>query len=168
MLLGIITALLNLIPYIGIMLASLITVLAALADSSNISVVLGVLGISIVVQFIDNNILIPRIVGSKVRINALVSMVAVIIGGTIAGIPGMFLAIPLIAIVKVIFDRIESLSPFGFLMGDDMTKTYNWFKLKLPNLNQGSENEPWPVQERENTVAAQTESQAGDQNFQKS
>jgi predicted PurR-regulated permease PerM len=167
-LLGIITALLNLIPYIGIMIASFVTILAALANTSSLSVVIGVLAMSIVVQFIDNNILIPRIVGNKVRINALVSMLAVIIGGTIAGIPGMFLAIPLIAIIKVVFDRIESLSPFGYLMGDDLSKTYNWFKIKLPNLNEGSEYEPWPVQERENTVAGQNQDQSEDLTKRKS
>jgi predicted PurR-regulated permease PerM len=167
-LLGIITALLNLIPYIGIMIASFVTILAALANTSSLSVVIGVLAMSIVVQFIDNNILIPRIVGNKVRINALVSMLAVIIGGTIAGIPGMFLAIPLIAIIKVVFDRIESLSPFGYLMGDDLSKTYNWFKIKLPNLNEGSEYEPWPVQERENTVTGQNQDQSEDLTKRKS
>jgi len=137
-LLGVITAILNLIPYIGILVAALITVLATLVNSTDLSLIFGVIALSIVGQFIDNNILVPKIVGNKVRINALVSMVGVIIGGALAGISGMFLAIPLIAILKVIFDRIESLAPWGYLMGDDLPKTYNWYKLQLPDFSQGN------------------------------
>ncbi len=148
-LLGVLTAVLNLIPYIGIMVAAVITILATLVNTTDFSLVLGVIGLSILVQFIDNNILVPRIIGNKVRINALVSMIGVIIGGSIAGVAGMFLAIPLIAIIKVIFDRIEPLAPLGYLMGDDLAKTYTWGKIKLPDFNQGSNNEVWPTQERE-------------------
>lgn len=137
-LLGVITALLNLIPYIGILVASVITVLATLVNSSELSVVLGVLGLSVFVQFIDNNILVPKIIGNKVRINALVSIVGVIIGGALAGIAGMFLAIPMIAILKVIFDRIDALSPWGYLMGDDLPKTYKWHRFVLPNFSEGN------------------------------
>ncbi len=137
-LLGVITALLNLIPYIGILVASVVTVLATLVNSSELSVVMGVLALSVLVQFIDNNILVPKIIGNKVRINALVSIVGVIIGGAIAGIAGMFLAIPMIAILKVIFDRIEVLSPWGFLMGDNLPKTYKWHRFELPDFSQGN------------------------------
>jgi predicted PurR-regulated permease PerM len=59
-------------------------------------------------------------VASKVKINALVSIIAVIAFGVLWGIPGMFISIPLTAIVKVVFDRIESLKPWGFLLGDTM------------------------------------------------
>jgi len=137
-LLGAITAILNLIPYIGILVAAIIAILATLVNSTDASVILGVIAVIAAVQFIDNNILVPKIVGNKVRINALLSMVGVIIGGTIAGIAGMFLAIPLIAILKVIFDRIESLAPWGFLMGDDLPKTFKWHKIKLPDFNHGN------------------------------
>jgi predicted PurR-regulated permease PerM len=144
-LLGVITAILNLIPYIGILFASIITVLATLINSTDIYAMVGVIALSIVVQFIDNNILVPKIVGNKVRINALASMVGVIIGGTLAGIAGMFLAIPIIAILKVIFDRVEALAPWGFLMGDDLPKTFDWYKLKLPDLDHGNNsNTPSP------------------------
>lgn len=152
-LLGVITAVLNLIPYVGIMIAAGITILATLVNTTDLSIVLGVIGLSVLVQLIDNNLLVPRIVGNKVRINALASMLAVIIGGTIAGVAGMFLAIPLIAIIKVIFDRIEPLAPLGYLMGDDMAKTYTWGKIMLPDFSQGSNNEAWPEQERKSPPA---------------
>lgn len=137
-LLGVITAILNLIPYIGILVASVVAVLATLVNSSDLSVVIGVLALSVFVQFIDNNILVPKIIGNKVRINALVSIVGVIIGGALAGIAGMFLAIPMIAILKVIFDRIDALSPWGYLMGDDLPKTYKWHRFVLPDFSQGN------------------------------
>lgn len=77
-----------------------------------------VLTMFLIVQFIDNNFLLPKVVASRVKINALVSIVVVIIGGTIWGIPGMFLAIPMTAILKVIFDHVDSLKSWGYLLGD--------------------------------------------------
>jgi predicted PurR-regulated permease PerM len=133
-LIGVITGLLNLIPYIGIMMAIVIAWLAALINSSEISIMVGIGALYALVQFIDNNILVPRIVGNKVRINALASIVGVISGGAIAGIAGMFLAIPLLAIMKVIFDRIESLSPWGYLLGDDQNRVYSWPILQIEKI----------------------------------
>jgi predicted PurR-regulated permease PerM len=72
------------------------------------------------IQFIDNNYIVPKIVASKVKINALFSIIVVIAGNALWGIPGMFLSIPILAIVKLIFDNIESLKPWGFLLGDTM------------------------------------------------
>ncbi|HEX8575984.1 MAG TPA: AI-2E family transporter, partial [Flavobacterium sp.] len=137
-LLGVITGILNLIPYVGIMFAGILSMIASLSASTDISIVLGVIIVIAVVQLIDNNILVPIIVSSKVQINALVSIVGIIIGGAIAGVSGMFLAIPLIAIVKVIFDRIDNLEPWGYLLGDDIPKTYQWGKIRLPRYNYGS------------------------------
>jgi predicted PurR-regulated permease PerM len=65
------------------------------------------------------------IVSSKVEINAFVSIIG-IIGGAIAGVSGMFLALPILAVLKVIFDRVESLEPWGYLMGEIIPKTYTW------------------------------------------
>lgn len=130
--LGVFTALLNLIPYIGILFAASFSCFIALSGTTNLSVVIGVVAVNLIVQFIDNNILIPKIVGSKVSINALTSMVGVIIGGSLAGISGMFLAIPIIAILKVIFDRVPSLKPYGYVMGDDVPKSFDWNKFRIP------------------------------------
>jgi hypothetical protein len=79
-----------------------------------------------VVQIIDNNILVPVIINTKVQINAFVSIIGIIVGGGIAGIAGMFLAIPILAILKIVFDRIESLEAWGYLMGDNMPKNFIW------------------------------------------
>ncbi len=115
--LGVITAILNLIPYIGIMLAASIAMLASSVNSTEITEILGVVVLNTIVQFIDNNILVPKVVGNKVRINELASMVGVIIGAAMWGLPGMFLSIPIIAIMKVIMDHIDALKPWGLLLG---------------------------------------------------
>ncbi|MBF4490943.1 AI-2E family transporter [Flavobacterium sp. MR2016-29] len=125
-LLGLITGILNLIPYIGILIAGIITVLASLTGTPDTSIILGILIVNVIVQLIDNNILVPLIINSKVEINAFVSIMGIIVGGAAAGISGMFLAIPLLAILKIIFERIESLEPWGYLMGNHMPKKFTW------------------------------------------
>ena len=117
-LLGVMGAILNLIPYIGGLVATFLTVIVTFSNNPELSVILGVVGIFLLVQFIDNNVFVPLIVASKVRVNALVSIVGVLIGGALAGVSGMFLSIPVIAILKVVFDRVDSLRPWGVLLGD--------------------------------------------------
>jgi len=73
-----------------------------------------------IIQIIDNNYIVPKVVASKVKLNALFSIIVVFIGNALWGVPGMFLSIPLLAIVKLICDHIESLKPWGFLLGDTM------------------------------------------------
>lgn len=118
-LIGIIGALLNLIPYIGGIVAIAIPMVLAIATHEPIYA-LYVLIAYMVVQLLDNNFIVPKFVASKVKINALASIVVVLIGGAIWGVSGMFLSLPLTAIFKVICDRIEPLKPIGFLIGDNM------------------------------------------------
>lgn len=117
--LGIFTALLNIIPYVGILTGIIFTCLVTLTTSTHLSDIVWIVVIFEIIHFIDANFLMPSIVGSKVRINALVTIMGVVIGGTLIGLPGIFLALPTIAILKVIFDRIEELRPWGMLMGDE-------------------------------------------------
>ncbi len=129
-LLGVITGLLNLVPYIGILIAGALSIIASLTGSGELSIITGIIVVNLIVQFIDNNFLVPMIVSSKVEINALSTIVGVIVAGSIAGVPGMFLAIPMMAIAKVIFDRVESLEAWGYFLGDDLPKSFNWRKRK--------------------------------------
>ncbi|MCS3797324.1 AI-2E family transporter [Niastella sp. OAS944] len=119
LLIGVLFAFLNLIPYIGALIGNVIGVLLTLSSSDHLSPILTVLIAIAAVQFLDNNILMPKIVGSKVRINALTSIVAVIAGGALAGISGMFLSLPVIAVLKIIFDRSNHLKQWGVLFGDE-------------------------------------------------
>ncbi len=118
-LIGVIGALLNVIPYIGGIIAISIPMIIAVATKSP-AAALWVFLVYIVVQFIDNHYIVPYIVASKVKINALISIIVVLTGGALWGYAGMFLSIPLTAIIKVIFDRIEPLKPWGILLGDEM------------------------------------------------
>ena len=119
LLIGVIFAFLNLIPYVGALIGNIIGVLITLASSSELWPIVTVLGVIAAVQFLDNNILMPRIVGSKVKINALASIVGVIVAGEIAGVVGMFLSLPIIAVLKIIFDRAENFKQWGVLFGDE-------------------------------------------------
>jgi predicted PurR-regulated permease PerM len=92
----------------------------ALATKSSPVYAVYILMIYYIIQVIDNNYIVPRIVASKVKINALFSIAVVIAGNALWGIPGMFLSIPLLAIIKLICDHIEPLKPWGFLLGDTM------------------------------------------------
>lgn len=119
--LGVLSAILNLIPYIGMLIASVFCMLVTLTTSASMSDVGWVLAILVVVQFLDNNIIMPFVVGSKLKINSLITILGVLTGGALAGVAGMFLSIPFIAILKVIFDRVENLKPWGLILGDDVT-----------------------------------------------
>jgi predicted PurR-regulated permease PerM len=117
--LALLAAILNLIPYVGILAANIICMAVTLLTSDNAGDVVWVGVILGLVQIFDNNFGMPLIVGTKVRINALVTIIGVLIGGALCGIPGMFLAIPAIAVLKIVFDKVPELKPWGVVLGDD-------------------------------------------------
>lgn len=119
-LLGLIGALLNMLPYIGGIIAIALPILMATVTKTGYTTQLGILISYIIIQFIDNNFLVPKIVSSKVQINALVSILIVLLGGALWGVPGMFLSIPFVAIVKIICDRVQEMKPLGKLLGDEI------------------------------------------------
>jgi predicted PurR-regulated permease PerM len=134
-LIGVIFALLNLIPYVGALIGNLIGVLLTLTSSQELLPIFTVLGVIAVVQFLDNNILMPRIVGSKVKINAFAAILGVFIAGTLAGVSGMFLALPMVAVLKIIFDRSSMFKPWGILLGDEnpIRSPMGFPKLRISN-----------------------------------
>ncbi|MBF9223538.1 AI-2E family transporter [Hymenobacter ruricola] len=121
LLLGVLGALLNFIPYIGGLIAIALPVLMAFVTKPGYGHAIAVVAAYMVIQFVDNHYLIPRIVASKIKVNALVAIVGVLVGNAIGGVAGMFLALPVIAILKIVFDRIPSLKPWGMLLGDEET-----------------------------------------------
>ncbi len=123
-LIGVIGALLNLLPYIGGLIAIALPVLMATISMDGYTTQLLIVGAYLLIQFIDNNILVPRVVSSQVQINALISIIVVLLGGALWGISGMFLSIPFIAVLKIIFDRIDGLKPWGKILGDDVPATH--------------------------------------------
>ena len=117
-LLGLLIGLFNLIPYIGIACALVLSTLVTFASAGTAKLLLVICTI-LGIHLVDSNVLLPVIVGSKVRINALITILAVIVGENVWGITGTFLAIPVVAILKIVFDRIEPLKPWGMLLGDE-------------------------------------------------
>jgi predicted PurR-regulated permease PerM len=134
---GVFAAILNLIPYVGIFISILFTALVTLTTSASMGNILWLMIGMEAVHFTDANFIMPKIVGSKVKINALIAIVAVVIGATFAGIAGIFLALPTIAILKVIFDRVDGLKPWGMLMGDETLNKKPKLYQKIQNITSG-------------------------------
>jgi len=116
--LGMLAAVLNIIPYLGIYTAVLICMLVTFANGT-LGGAISVGAVLIVIHFLDANILMPRIVGSRVKMNALITILAVVIGNQVWGIAGMLLFIPLTAILKIIFEHVEGLAPWALLIGSE-------------------------------------------------
>ena len=138
-LLGIITGLFNIIPYIGIFTALLFSLLVTFATAAATSKIVLVLVTVVVMHLIDSNVLLPIIVGSKVKINGQITLLGVVVGEMMWGIPGMFLSIPVIAVLKIIFDRIETMKPWGQLLGDEKDE-HVLVPLNIPAQNNEIEN----------------------------
>jgi predicted PurR-regulated permease PerM len=120
LLLGLIGAFLNIIPYIGGLVAVALPMIVALITKDSAWYAVYVMVLYYVIQLVDNNYIVPKIVASKVKLNALFSLLAVFAGNALWGIPGMFISIPLLAIIKLVCDHVEPLKPWGFLLGDTM------------------------------------------------
>jgi len=118
LLLGLISGILNVIPYLGIFTALSLASLVTFATAGTSQVVFVLVSI-VVIHLIDSNYIMPKIVGSKVKINTFIALIGLVVGEMVWGITGMFLSIPVIAIFKVIFDRVEGLNPWGILLGED-------------------------------------------------
>jgi len=117
--LGVLVAVLNIVPYIGFFTGLLFTILVTLSSSSGVNQIIWIIVSLEIIHFLDSNFLMTRIVGSKVKINALMTIIGVVVGGSLIGLPGIFLALPTIAILNVIFARIDTLKPWSILLSDD-------------------------------------------------
>jgi predicted PurR-regulated permease PerM len=116
-LLGVISAFFNLIPYFGTLIGGSIPLLMALLTEDSPGYALGVVILFIIIQFLENNILTPNITGGNVNINPFITILSIIIGGMVWGIPGMFMIVPIIGIIKIICDNVKSLEPYAYLLG---------------------------------------------------
>ena len=115
---GILSGVLTIIPYVGIIIGALFPILMALITKDSIWYSVGVVIVFFVVQFLEGNFITPRITGSKVSINALAAIVALVIGGKILGIAGMILAVPAIGVLKIVLSHSQRLKPFVILLED--------------------------------------------------
>lgn len=134
---AVLCGLLEVVPFIGNLTGTGVTVAASLAQGADFNMVLGILIVYGLVQFFQTYILEPLVVGAEVNINPLFTIIGLVAGEALWGIPGMILAIPLMGIAKIVCDNIEPLKPFGFLIGEEkkkrdsggwMKKVKGWFK----------------------------------------
>ncbi len=123
LLMGVISAFFNLIPFLGTVIGyGIVFIFVFLTQSPTLAFAVGIQ--FFIVQFLENYILTPNITGSYVQINPLVMIIFLIAGGMIWGIPGMFLVIPYLAIIKIICENIPNLQPVAFLLGTRGTEKY--------------------------------------------
>jgi predicted PurR-regulated permease PerM len=136
---AILCGLLEIIPFVGNITGTIITVLVAAVQGASLPLLGGIVATYGIIQFIQGWLLEPFIVGPQVKINPLFTIIALVIGELVWGIAGIFIAIPLIAMFKIVCDHIEPLKPYGFLIGEIKTekgksgfikKMKNWYRKK--------------------------------------
>ena len=127
---AIICGLLEIIPFIGNLTGTLLAILMVVIQGGGAGMVLGVVITYLIVQFLQTYLLEPLVVGAEVNINPLFTIIILVVGELIWGIPGMVLAIPLLGIIKIICDHVPSLKPYGYLIGSDRKKKTMFLKRK--------------------------------------
>lgn len=115
---GFIASILTFIPYVGIMISSLLPITISWITFNSIWYPVGVVLVFSVVQILEAYIIFPMAVGRRLKINTLAIIIVIFIGGVLWGAVGMILFIPFISIIKLIADRTKSLKTLSILLGD--------------------------------------------------
>jgi predicted PurR-regulated permease PerM len=131
--LGFLIATLCIVPYLGMIVGSLLAVLVAFVTTNTSWQPLTAFTLLWIIHIIDSNLVTPMIIGHRVSLNPLVAIFVLFLFGELWGLPGLFLAIPLTAILKVIFDAVPGLQPYGFLLGEP--QKYHLKKHSLLHIN---------------------------------
>lgn len=119
---AILCGLLEIVPFVGNLTGNLITVLMSVAQGGDMSMIIGIIVTYGIVQFLQTYLLEPLVVGAEVNIHPLFTILGIVLGEMLWGIPGMILAIPLLGITKIICDNVEPLKPYGYLIGEEKKK----------------------------------------------
>jgi len=122
---GFTASILTFIPYVGIIFASLLPITISWITYNSIWYPLGVIAIFTVVQYLEANVIFPLAVSSRLKLNALVTIGAIVIGGVLWGVAGLILFIPLLGILKIVADRTPALKTWAILLGGDMKEFRN-------------------------------------------
>lgn len=128
---AIICGLMELIPFVGNLAGTALTVIMSMAQGDDSNIIIGILITYFVVQFIQSYVLEPLVVGAEVNINPLFTIIGLVAGEILWGIPGMVLAIPLMGIAKIICDHAEPLRPYAYLIGQDKKEDEGGIKQKI-------------------------------------
>ena len=130
---AVLCGMLEIIPFVGNLVGNLLTVVMAVSQGGGTNMIIGILIVYGLVQFIQSYILEPLVVGAEVNINPLFTIVGLVAGELVWGIPGMVIAIPLLGMLKIVFDHVEPLKPFGELIGEEKKKP-NKLKKKMSDM----------------------------------
>ncbi|MBI1769625.1 MAG: AI-2E family transporter [Bacteroidetes bacterium] len=117
---GFLSGMLTMIPYVGITIGASLPAILALLTKDSAWYAVGVVSVHGFVQFLEANFITPKITGSRISINALAAIIALLLGGKIWGIAGMILAVPLVGILKILLSYSPTLKPFVILLGDEI------------------------------------------------
>ncbi len=128
--------LLEIIPFVGNITGTGFAILASLSQGDGTNIVIGILSAYAIIQFLQTYILEPLVVGAKVKLNPLFTIIAIVIGELVWGVAGMVLAIPVLGMIRIICIHIDTLKPYGFLIGEEkkkkgpglIDKVKGWFK----------------------------------------
>lgn len=132
---AVLCGLLEIVPFVGNLIGNVLTILMSVIQGGDSNVIIGILITYATVQFIQSYILEPLVVGAEVNINPLFTIIGLIAGELVWGIPGMVVAIPILGVTKIICDHIDSLRPIGELIGEDK-KEDSGFKKKMKSAGQ--------------------------------
>lgn len=141
---GVFAGMMNIIPFIGPLFGSILPILYALITMDSLFYPLIILLGFYVIQLFEGNLITPVIVGSQVSMNALVTLLLLVVGAQIWGLSGMILFIPLGAIMKVICDEVDQLNHYGYLMGrttDDKSEERSILAKKVRQLSKKASTE---------------------------
>lgn len=121
---GVLSALFNLIPYFGTWIGAFFPITFALLTGDSPSLAVSVFLLFVIIQFTENNILTPNITGGYVRLNPLITILSIIVGGMVWGVTGMLIVIPFMATLKILFEQVDDLKPLAYLMGNERRKKW--------------------------------------------
>ncbi len=128
---GILSAFCNFIPYFGTIIGFAFPLIYAMITSGSPTLAIGVIGLFIVIQFTENNILTPNIVGDNVKLNPFIIILSLIVGAMVWGIPGMIVIVPLMAVFRIICENVNKLKPYAYLLGTRGTERHSLTAKKI-------------------------------------
>ncbi|MCF8039626.1 MAG: AI-2E family transporter [Desulfohalobiaceae bacterium] len=112
-------AALSLIPYLGNIIGLFLALGVGLLTGLGAGQLIEILVIFGAAQLIESYVLEPYVVGQQVELNAVITIIAIVLGGAVWGVAGVIIALPVVGMAKVICDHVPALQPFGYLLGED-------------------------------------------------
>lgn len=113
---GMLTAFMTMIPYIGIIISSLLPITVAWITTNSFFYPLAIVGIFTFVQYLENAVIFPKVVGRQMNVSTWAILVALLAGGILWGVSGMVLFMPFVAILKIVSSHIEEWKPLNIIL----------------------------------------------------